>query len=1142
MFRMFSLLRCGWIDWVPRWGLLFLLGVTAGWIARAAEPGVDPPPVLEEGAATLEDSQQAVEQLERLGQQVRESTSALIELIPSPAAPLELRRRAVLALATLGLENSEQARILFDLLADAEVDLELRRTILMAFGEKDLFAPLLVPALLSVVSEKRDEPLLRRQALFALRRLGGEKSVVSVLGGMLGDPAEDTELRLAILDHLRMFAGDSAAVLEVLGSLARNRQEPASLRAGAIETLRGMGPGARPAASALVRVLSEPGTEKSLRLTAARALGQTGWSEDHSTTLIQVVFDSEAPDELRATVAELMGRLDRIPPTLTTQWLPVLEDRNAPLLARRLAARMLAKADLGLPGGLELTAKLLREPAEDIRIRLSAGEFLRRSGVHAAPARETLETILLSAEAPNELREVASIALAQVAQAWLERPDRLDRATLNSRLASLDHAVAIMEQAGLAIPPHPQNLETVRRMRDVLRAEKASRWSTGIGDWAEAHPARARWSGVVLVLVLGCGMLTAVWWTMTWLAPLRLGRLDHKMRTYEIALPGWLGGRSFGVRHLLLLMFWSHHERVLDAWTAFLRARFFTVLEQHQQQADTGIFVDLPVVVDGQNHDTIPFESILGGLVRPGGCVVIVGSAATGKTTLALRIATLACADRRSFHYGQRLLPVWIEPPVGDSAAGLLDAIRRQLHSAPTGHHVPSTGLLRALLDQGRIGLLLDGISEWSAADREQAMRAVSRLDKPPVLITTRQPGLFVERRPLQVEMPALDEPALARFLSGFLDHSGAALRGGDTDVLDACRYWMELTAGRGMPVDGVRWFAEYLLLESGRHSRLDRAENLLGVAREYVRHRNRQVQVEPLPEELVLRLAGHLAWICALHDGSVVSNLVPESFTRHFLLYLEQQLKLIRQNPRTSEIQFLHQTLADHLAAGHLIDTHGMDEEAWRRLGGSSFAHGPLARLGVAIWDACFSRSDPFAPIPIPPWLHAAIEQHLEAPGENHPRLSARARQLARLVLTPENAERTKAIDALAAMGPGAVPAFPALLDVFHNESEDLELRHAALAVFSLLGHHAAAALAGLRFAIQNRKEHLFLRLKAIDALVRTAPHDPGTVQLLVDRARDSAEIELLRDKASQVVATLNRAVGMSPPPSDSGSQVRAE
>jgi hypothetical protein len=113
-------------------------------------------------------------------------------------------------------------------------------------------------------------------------------------------------------------------------------------------------------------------------------------------------------------------------------------------------------------------------------------------------------------------------------------------------------------------------------------------------------------------------------------------------------------------------------------------------------------------------------------------------------------------------------------------------------------------------------------------------------------------------------------------------------------------------------------------------------------------------------------------------------------------------------------------------------------------------------------------------------------------------------------------------------------------LLSAFRNASEDLEIRHAALAVFALLGEHAAPAVPGLRFAIQDRKEHLFLRMKAIDTLVQTAAHDPETVQLLVDRARDPAEIELLRGRASQAAAALNRAGGEAPPASGLGSQVR--
>jgi hypothetical protein len=93
-------------------------------------------------------------------------------------------------------------------------------------------------------------------------------------------------------------------------------------------------------------------------------------------------------------------------------------------------------------------------------------------------------------------------------------------------------------------------------------------------------------------------------------------------------------------------------------------------------------------------------------------------------------------------------------------------------------------------------------------------------------------------------------------------------------------------------------------------------------------------------------------------------------------------------------------------------------------------------------------------------------------------------------------------------------------LLDALGNAEEDLEIRHAVLAVLSMLGRHAASAKTALLLTVQDRKEHLFLRIKAIDALVQVAPDDPATNKLLVDRARDPAEIGMLRGKAEQAVA----------------------
>jgi hypothetical protein len=1117
---MLSLWR--WFNPIPRWGILFLLAGMTGSFPRAAESETDKPPSAQSAAPTpgAAASELTIEQMERLGRQMRESTPALLELITSSEASLELRRRAALALAAVGPEDMEQARILFELLGDASVDLELRRTILMAFGEKDLFAPLLVPALLSIVEEPRNEPLLRRQALFALGRFADAESVAPVLARVVARPAEDTELRLLVLDHVRRFDRHPEVMLDILAALARESNEPARLREVAIDALRSMGPRARTAAPALMEVLSQTSGPLPLRMSSAVALGQTGWPEDNSPALVTLVFDSETPPMLRAAIAGLLGRMDELPPPLATQWLPALEDEQAPLAVRRLAARLLARADLGLPDGVELGSRLLRDSNEDPAIRLHAAEFLRRLGVRAAPARETLESVLLSAEAPAALRELASTALAQVAQAWLDRPDQLDRAGLNQRIVSLDRTLETMEQAALQTPPHPQNLESVRRVRDVLHAEKASRWSSRIGDWAEAHPAGARWYGGLTILGSVFVLLASTWWALARIAPLRLGRLQEMLRPFELTLPRRMGGRALGARHVLLLCFWDGHRRVHAAWVDSLRGRAAEAIALHRRSAAADIFVDLPATVDGRQLDSVPLDSIVGSLARPGARVVIAGDAATGKTTLALRIAAQACAEPEATpDRTPGFLPAWIGKAI--ASRDLLENVRDQLRSTSAPADAPSIPLTRELIKSSRIVLILDGISEWAVADRDRVIRAVEHLGRPSVLTTTRD--AVSDRQSVQIVLSRLNGPTAAGFINVFLRHSGPPP--GDPNVMEAGRYWMDLTGGRAMPVDAVRLFAEYLLTERRGETETSRPENLLDLVRESIRLRNGQ-GADHLPDDQVWRLAGQLAWTCALNGGSVETDGIPEKLSQQTLVYLEEHLGLIRMNPRTGGISFLRPTMADYLAAGYLIATCGKDDQAWQRLTGISpsgalSGRDPFAQLGESIWNACYRLSDPFAPVPIPDWLHAALERDLGGTRqEDGPALNPRVRQLTRLVLAPENPDRTRAIRALAALGPDAVPAIPDLLDALGNAEEDLEIRHAVLAVLSMLGRHAASAKTALLLAVQDRKEHLFLRIKAIDALVQVAPDDPATNKLLVDRARDPAEIGMLRGKAEQAVA----------------------
>jgi hypothetical protein len=250
--------------------------------------------------------------------------------------------------------------------------------------------------------------------------------------------------------------------------------------------------------------------------------------------------------------------------------------------------------------------------------------------------------------------------------------------------------------------------------------------------------------------------------------------------------------------------------------------------------------------------------------------------------------------------------------------------------------------------------------------------------------------------------------------------------------------------------------------------------------------------------------------------------------------------------------VRFRGQSLAAHMAAGHLIDTCGRDESAWHRLdsglaaspsrAGGWFAAEAGTGLAEALWDACLCRSDPLAPLPIPEGVHETIERQLVTQSDPREGPSPRVRRLVRAVLAPENPERARAIQALAALGQDAGPALPMLLGALERESEDLEVRHAALALIGLLGRDAGRnAVPGLQCILRERREHLFLRLKALEALLAAAPVDSETWGMLAGMARDPAESGVLRVKIAEAMARFGPVEAGEVPGLEPGSAPRA-
>jgi hypothetical protein len=1078
---------------------------------------------------------EAIEGLRQLGRQAVDAADGLLAFIMDEGAPLELRNRAVLALRDIGLPDVDRARLLFGVLANPATDMDLRRTILLAHGDRGEFAAVLVPALLEVLGDPAHGLGLRRQVVFNLSAHGTADGVMEQLTRVVGDASEPFELRSAALDRLRVTAEPSADTIAVLSALATDRSERLDLRLAAIDAVGGMGEGGAAIGEKVSGLILDPSASDppELQMRAVQALSRLGATDVVATRLVEVLFRAEAPAEVQRAVATLLAARDRLVPVEVESWMTLLGSSQSPVEVRRLAAGSLARSSHLGAESLALCERLLADEEEDLSIRLAAAEHLRAHGLAVEPALETVEGILGDEGQPAELREVAGGLWVQVARNWLGAPEDSTWESIQARLAAIDQAKALLEALAVTSVRARQSLAELNQIRAVLSAQqKAWRWDRA-RDWMQRHP-RITWAGggVGLVALLALG-LSAAWFVMARRAPMRVWEWDRRLSRRDWQGPDWLGGRRMGLRHVLLLARQAETAPVLDAW---LRAARPYVRQQHEQlRVEHGAtpYVSLPVRWNGQRYVEPPWDSIRQRLTVSGGGVLVSGEAGTGKTVCALECAWRMLEDGETEGGQAAPLPVWVRWPqsVCDGVMDLAVEVRSALALWVPVELLPDRGTIRQLMRQGRLLPFLDGVSEWPSELRGSVQAGLDRLRRfhGSYLLSMRGLEGWGDQSVTRLELSKLGGAVAVGFLQSYLARSYWEERTPRGRLLTICQHWSALTDEELMPVQVIRCFGDVAARQPDVPP-----ENLAVVARDYVRLLHHDAGPGSFDESHVVQVAGRLAWAeLSRSEGETGLTVIERQAVlagrvdgMELVEHLERRLGLLERWQPGDRIRFRQRPLAVYLATFHLMEENRGNDDAWRRFLQQSFPTSGkvLTEVLHALWDAGLVSSDSATDAPLPDWVSKELAQRLGIdPVHGEARRDAmRARELVRQILTPENPERSSALEQLAGLGAAAASTLPTLESVIVDQAQDLDVRFGALTALGLLGVVALPARGTLEVAVRDRREQLFIRLKALEYLAALDRDRAATVAILVERLADPGEAELFRLRAGHILSAL--------------------
>jgi HEAT repeat protein len=690
----------------------------------------------------------------------------------------------------------------------------------------------------------------------------------------------DPEVRYAAASALAAV-GEIVKECDCLRELIARLEDDDRTATAAISALANMGPVAADAVSKLIQIIETP-TKENQHHDAIRALGEIGPSAQKAgPTLLKYASNSTSPYNGDAIVA--LTKIGYRDPRVVDLLL-----RNA---SRNLPAEPIVSAEMIGQFAVNAASSKIHPLSafEDADRKGQAGTALKR-------ARAKLPGIL-------EDKLKTSVAVG-------------DFSTIEFQRRRFDQQLRIID---VAITQLSEDWRI--QLLDILRVHKASLLIA---------------SSISLILVLCLTLYLA--------RPLILLKLENLLRpTGPLSI---LSVLKYTANYALFVGYFAGTRRVLDAWVEKQAAVVNSYFLARPTVQSRKTYVDIPVLLEGRVVPALTPEQLQSEFEKQKQrtAILVWGEGGSGKTTLACQVAKWAVADKPNrVLCRQRILPVLIESNLKETAKGaalqepsaVLGEIRAFLSSALNSTEPISDVLVQRLLRRKRILVVIDHLSELDSGTRDTFRKTLSTYSVNALLVTSRIQESIAS---LTVQTLRVEGDRLSSFVEAYLNKIKKRQLFKDMEFFDLCKRLSQLVGDRGTTVLLAKLYAEQAVLsKEGTPAALP--STIPDIFLNYLNSLNRN-RNQGAPDDLTIRRAAKLsAWeaLKRKHRPAMIREeqlhevLLESKFDDELLQYLIETLQLLQRHERTPDlISFALDPLAEYLAALHVVDMNGSDNELW--------------------------------------------------------------------------------------------------------------------------------------------------------------------------------------------------------------------